>query len=105
MAAGSGWRRVGAGAGNDVVFTVDGAAVAGRAGESLVGALAVAGYAVLRHSPAGGGARGMFCLMGSCQECLVQVDGAPVLACMEAVRDGMRVALDRFARETGRAAG
>lgn len=101
MAASRGWRRVGTAAGADVTFTVDGAAVAGRAGESLVGALAVAGYAVLRHSPAGGSARGVFCLMGSCQECLVHVDGAPVLACMEAVRGGMRVALDRFARETG----
>ncbi len=105
MAASTGWQRVGAVTGTDVRFTVDGTTVAGRAGESLAGALAVAGYTVLRHSPTGGGARGVFCLMGSCQECLVHVDDAPVLACMEAVRAGIRVALDRLARETGQFAG
>jgi predicted molibdopterin-dependent oxidoreductase YjgC len=33
----------------------------------------------------------MFCLMGSCQECLVRVDGRRALACQEPVRDGMVV--------------
>lgn len=78
---------------------VDGVAVLAYEGECLATALAVAGLTVLRHSPNEGGSRGVFCLMGSCQECLVHVDGAPVVACMEPVRAGMQVNLDRFARE------
>ncbi len=79
-------------------LTVDGRAIEACEGECLAVALAIAGYQVLRHSPVGGEARGMFCLMGSCQECLLHVDGGPVLACMEPVRAGMRVELDRLAR-------
>lgn len=78
---------------------VDNAWVEAPEGECLAVALAVAGLSVLRHSPMAGGPRGVFCLMGSCQECLVHVDGAPVLACMEPVRPGMRVMLDRLVRE------
>ena len=78
---------------------VDGREIAAVEGESLAAALAVAGITVLRHSPAAEGPRGVFCLMGSCQECLVHADGAPELACMLPVRDGMEVMLDRLVRE------
>jgi aerobic-type carbon monoxide dehydrogenase small subunit (CoxS/CutS family) len=57
-------------------------------------ALALAGRLELRKSPKAGRPRGLFCLMGSCQECLVRVDGEPVLACLEPVRAGMKVELD-----------
>jgi len=94
------WRRDAAQArGAPVHVLVDGVAVPAHEGECLATALAVAGMAVLRHSPNEGGARGVFCLMGSCQECVVHVDGAPVVACMEPVRAGMQVSLDRFVRE------
>ncbi len=96
---GSGWRRIeGTGRGAPVRFEVDGRDVAGHAGEALAGALAAVGITVLRRSPVAGSPRGMFCLMGSCQECLVRVDDAPVLACMEPVRAGMRVSLDGLVR-------
>ena len=99
------WRRDAACArGAPVEVLVDGRAVPAHAGESLAVALAVAGMTVLRHSPNRGEGRGVFCLMGSCQECLVHVDGVPVLACMEPVRAGMKVCLDRFVRDRPAAA-
>jgi hypothetical protein len=102
---GAAWRRDPACArGAAVEVLVDGLAVPAHEGESLAVALAVAGMIVLRHSPNGGEGRGVFCLMGSCQECLVHVDGVPVLACMEPVRAGMHVGLDRFVRERPSAA-
>lgn len=74
-------------------LTVNGDPVVANEGESLAVALAAAGILTLRRSPMGGGARGMFCLMGVCQECVVTVDGVPAVACLEPVRDGMAVTL------------
>lgn len=96
----SGWRsRIGHAHKDWVGIMVDDTWVEAPEGECLAVALAVVGVSILRHSPMAGGPRGVFCLMGSCQECLVHVDGAPVLACMEPVRPGMRVMLDRLVRE------
>ncbi len=94
----SGWRRASPG-GRAVHIRVDGRDISAIEGESLAAALAVAGITILRHSPVAEGPRGVFCLMGSCQECLVHADGAPELACMLPVRDGMDVKLDRLVRE------
>ncbi|MEJ1975046.1 MAG: 2Fe-2S iron-sulfur cluster-binding protein [Acetobacteraceae bacterium] len=94
------WRRDPARAAAAVVaLTVDGEAIEAAAGQSLAVALALAGRLLLRHSPTAHTPRGMFCLMGSCQECVVHVDGAAVLACLEPVRVGMQVELDRLDRE------
>lgn len=81
-----------------VGISVDGVAVEAPAGQSLGVALALAGQLELRRSPNAGTPRGLFCLMGSCQECLVHVDGRPVPACLEPVRAGMLVELDRLRR-------
>src|SRR5579862_327748 len=75
-----------------VAITVDGRIVKAPPGESLAVALFAAGIRELRRSPRTGGARGMFCLMGVCQECVVTVDGRRTTACNLAVRDGMVVA-------------
>jgi predicted molibdopterin-dependent oxidoreductase YjgC len=81
-----------------VEITVDGVPLRACRSESIAAALLVAGRRALRTSPRLQLPRGVFCLMGVCQECLVQVDGRLVLACQTPVRAGMRV-------ETGRAAG
>jgi predicted molibdopterin-dependent oxidoreductase YjgC len=72
-------------------FFFDGQAASARSGESVAAALFASGTKTLRTSPRDGSPRGMFCLMGSCQECLVMVDGRRVLACRTTVADGMRV--------------
>lgn len=85
--------------GRAVRIAVNGASVDACEGEPLAISLAAAGILVLRSSPIQGAPRAMFCLMGVCQECLVHVDGTPVEACLEPVRDGMNVTLDRLASE------
>ena len=74
-----------------VTITVDGDAVTAYPGETLAGALFAADIRTLRHSPREHQPRGMFCLMGVCQECLVRVDESLALACQTPVREGMSV--------------
>jgi predicted molibdopterin-dependent oxidoreductase YjgC len=74
-----------------VRFTFAGRAVEGHPGESVGVALMRAGVTVLGKGPGDGGPRGMFCGMGLCQECLVQVAGRRVEACRLAVAEGLVV--------------
>lgn len=76
-----------------VVIRVDDREIEALPGESLVAALLASGRLVFKHSPRADAARGPFCLMGVCQDCLVELDGMPVLACQEPVRAGMAVRL------------
>jgi thioredoxin reductase/ferredoxin len=65
-------------------------AVPAQPGSSIAAALTAAGIRVCRHSSAGD--RGLFCGMGVCGECSIEVDGGPgQLACMTHVHDGMRL--------------
>ena len=65
-----------------VRFTFEGKPLAGRHGESLAAALVSAGIVGFRETR-GGEMRGMFCGMGVCQDCLLEVDGKPnQRACM-----------------------
>ena len=50
-------------------------------GQNIAAALFSNGLKTLRFSPRQHQPRGVFCLMGSCQECLVMVEGKRVLAC------------------------
>ncbi len=80
--------------GRAVTIHVDGTPVPAFLGESVAAALMAAGRIALRRSPRGRAWRGSFCFMGSCQECLVTIDGTPTPACRAPVADGMTVALD-----------
>jgi predicted molibdopterin-dependent oxidoreductase YjgC len=79
--------------GSAVEIMVDGRAVEAFLGESVAAALYAAGVRELRKSPTAGAPRGMFCLMGVCQECVVRIDGRLVPACQESVRAGMTIEL------------
>ncbi len=74
-----------------VEIMVDGERVTAFPGESLGAALYAAGLRCLRKSPRAGTPRGMYCLMGVCQECALWVDGRRTTACSEPVRAGMIV--------------
>lgn len=76
-----------------VRFSVDGAPVSARRGETLAAALLAAGVLRLRRSPRDGGPRGAFCFMGVCQECVLRVDGVLRQACQVPVEDGLAVEL------------
>jgi len=88
-----------------VEFIFNGLAVHAPAGESVAAALFAVGIKTLRSSPRQQTARGMFCLMGSCQECLVTVNGRRVLACRTPVEAGLIVeqvdVADRDANQDG----
>lgn len=75
-----------------VTITFDGAPISARVGEPVIAALLAGGVRVLRTMPRSGEARGGYCLVGRCADCLVIVDGAPnSVACTTTVRDGMVV--------------
>jgi predicted molibdopterin-dependent oxidoreductase YjgC len=91
-------------------FTFDGAEVRARAGDSVAAALLAAGHVAFRDTAVSGSARGPFCMMGACFDCLVEIDGVPARqACMVPVAEGMRVARQRgaadYATEDGTEAG
>ncbi|MFD2647337.1 FAD-dependent oxidoreductase [Devosia albogilva] len=74
-----------------VRFRFDGREIAARDGDSLAAALAENGITRL-HSTSAGSSRGIFCGMGVCQDCLLEVDGQrSQRACMTKVRNGMDV--------------
>ncbi|MDM0058765.1 (2Fe-2S)-binding protein [Variovorax fucosicus] len=72
-------------------FTVDGVVISAFAGESVACALWAAGMRDLRRSPRADLPRGMFCLMGSCQECLVWVGARKLPSCQVPVSEGLAV--------------
>ena len=74
----------------NVSFTVDGVTHTAQATDSLAAAMLGAGISSFRQS-ANREPRGPWCLMGACYECMVDVDGVAVQACMTPVQNGMRV--------------
>ena len=80
-----------------LAIDVDGVPIAATAGETLATALLAAGVVALRLDRHGA-ARGMFCNMGTCCECMVDIVSAdgnarPARACLVDVADGMSVRL------------
>lgn len=74
-----------------VTFRFDGEEISAPAGLSLAAALTDEGIRGFREGPEDS-KRGMFCGMGVCQECLVEVDGNPnQRACMTKVSSGLNV--------------
>ena len=79
-----------------VVITYEGTTLPAYAGESVAAALLRAGVTAFRRTAKMGAARGYYCGMGVCFECLVEVDGVGGLrACRTEVRMGMTVRMER----------
>ncbi|CAB4668873.1 MAG: (2Fe-2S)-binding protein [Actinobacteria bacterium] len=77
--------------GKAVSMKVNGVAITAYEGESVASALMCEGISTMRTTVAGD-PRGVFCGMGVCFECLVNVDGvASTRACMTWVKEGMDV--------------
>ena len=75
--------------GEQITVQIDGQPVAAFAGETVAAVLLAKGQRGFRRT-AGGQARGFFCGMGICYDCLVSVDGtANIRACITPVADGM----------------
>ncbi|MBM3644547.1 MAG: (2Fe-2S)-binding protein [Alphaproteobacteria bacterium] len=81
---------------------VDGRAVRAVPGESVAAALLANGIVACRTTPVSGAARGPYCLMGVCFECLATIDGEPNRqTCLVLVRDGLRIETQSGARGLG----
>jgi predicted molibdopterin-dependent oxidoreductase YjgC len=71
---------------------LDGEPVRARPEETVALLLLRLGRLPFRHTVASGAPRAAFCLMGACQECLVEIDGQPNRqACLVQAAPGMRV--------------
>ena len=78
--------------GHPVRFTFDGEAIEAYEGETVASALLAAGKRTLRRSPRRAEPRGLFCVVGTCFDCVVAIDDAPgIRACMTPVVEGMTV--------------
>ena len=97
-------RRLGAG-GAPVHFEFEGRRIEARHGDSVALALAAAGIRHLRDSVVSGSPRGVWCMMGTCFDCLMEIDGHPNRqACMTPVTEGLRVRIQRGAVDLGEGA-
>jgi sarcosine oxidase subunit alpha len=77
-----------------ITITVNGRPVQATPGETVLAALTAAGFKTLKRSNVRGEARGPFCGMGVCYECLVTIDGVPKQrACMVEVTENMEILL------------
>lgn len=77
---------------SEVEVFVDGEPVTVPAGITLAAVLTRAGRASWRTTRGEGAARGVFCGMGVCFDCLVTVNGIPeVRACLDQVQAGDRI--------------
>lgn len=75
----------------EITISFEGNAIKARAGESLAAALTANGIREFRETRSGA-LRGIFCGMGVCQDCLLEVDGRPnQRACMTKATEGMAV--------------
>ena len=75
-----------------ITLTVAGTPLVAREGDSVAAALLAGGYLRHRLTPVSGAPRAPFCLMGTCYDCLVVVDGErDRQACQVRVREGMAV--------------
>lgn len=74
----------------DITFQFEGEEYSGFEGETISAALLRAGVMNIRTSPTGA-PRGIFCGMGICQECVVEVQGKKVESCRAVLTDGLKV--------------
>jgi predicted molibdopterin-dependent oxidoreductase YjgC len=75
-----------------LTFYFEGQELHAAAGDTVAAALLAHEQVNFRSTSVSNTARGPYCMMGVCFECLVEVDGvANRQACMLGVREGMRV--------------
>lgn len=82
-----------------VTVYVEGKAVTVRAGDTAAAAALLAGLAHTRLSPVDGSPRAPYCMIGTCFECLLVIDGVGSRqGCLVEVREGMRIDRQQGAR-------
>ena len=82
-----------------VTFYSDDEPIEALEGDTIASALLSAGYTDFRKSSLSDNDRGPYCLMGSCFECLLEVDGVhQQQTCLIEVKNEMRVSREETKR-------
>ena len=82
--------------GEKLRFFFNGQEMEAYSGETIAAALHAAGIRELAKSQNMHRPRGLFCAIGNCSSCLMEVDGQPnIRVCVTKVQPGMKVALQR----------
>lgn len=83
----------------EVSIVIDGKPCTAREGDSVAAAMLASGHAAFRTTATTGSARGPYCMLGTCFDCMVVVDGRQSQqACLTPVRDGMTIESQQGAR-------
>jgi predicted molibdopterin-dependent oxidoreductase YjgC len=83
-----------------VTITVEDRPIVVPESDSVAAAMLAAGIMTARITPVSGSHRGPYCMMGTCFECLVEIDGVPnQQACQTQVREGMNIIIQRGLRD------
>jgi predicted molibdopterin-dependent oxidoreductase YjgC len=78
------------GKGRKVHITVNGKRIEAYEGEPIAATLIASGVKVFRKTPKLRRPRGMFCAIGRCTDCIMNVNGVPsIRTCVTPVEDGM----------------
>jgi D-hydroxyproline dehydrogenase subunit gamma len=85
------FKRLEENAASEVTITFDGKDLPAHEGENLAAALLSAGLRSTRATAVSGEERAPFCMMGTCYDCIVEIDGETVQACMTTVEDGLQI--------------
>lgn len=84
--------RVGGSATATVAVIFNGQPLQVPIGSSVAAGLLAAGVKQFRDSPVSGVARGPYCMMGVCFECLLEIDGVPNRqGCLIPLKEGMSI--------------
>lgn len=87
----------------EIAFELDGRPATGEAGDTVAAALLAMGQDACRETAVSGAARGPYCMMGVCFDCLVTIDGVGNRqGCLTRLRPGMRVETQHGKRVLGR---
>ena len=77
-----------------VTIFLEGEPLSAAAEDTVAAALLAAGVMEFYSMPPDRGARGPYCMIGNCYDCLVEIDGLPYRqACLTTVAEGMRIHL------------
>jgi predicted molibdopterin-dependent oxidoreductase YjgC len=77
---------------NLVTITVDGKEIKALKGEMIASALVAAGIKVFRYTAKKHEPRGVFCAIGRCTDCVMEVNGVSnVRTCVTPVEDKMQI--------------
>lgn len=75
-----------------ISFSFEGQPVAATPGMTVAAALLAANITAFRQTAVSQTERGPFCMMGTCYDCVVSINGQTVQACMTPARDNLVVA-------------